>query len=368
MGTMGIEFGPQGIWLAGGGMLVGLWLLARGLSGYRTATRLGDTSTSTIASLAAGEVRISGTIDLAESSLVSPLQSRRCVYYDATIGSQNDIGDIGATFEEERAVGFNVRDRSGTIRVFPRGARWDVPVRFDASTGTFGDEPAGLDRRTGSAYGSTDADREAAIEALLTVKGVDGPHPSLFERTGFGVGQGRNLGRNQGRRYREARLEPGDAVTIVGRALPFSDLADPADADRADGTVRADDLEVAMDLAEARAAGLLADTAAEAWGNAAIPGFGIGRPSRLPEIDASASAPTLATAAETDEAKRRFTIEPHALVLAHTTGVPLLIAHGAPGTAVDRHHDRFVGGLLGAVLAIGSAMALAILIAGGSVR
>ncbi len=44
---------------------------------------------------------------------------------------------------------------------------------------------------------------------------------------------------------------------------------------------------------------------------------------------------------------------------------PLLIAHGLPGVAADRHQDQFVVGLLGAVLAIGSAMALALVFGGG---
>ena len=74
-------------------------------------------------------------------------------------------------------------------------------------------------------------------------------------------------------------------MTIVGRALPFSDLADPAGADIGlrRRTSSLDDPEVAADLAEARATGHLADDPAEAWGNAAIPGFGIGRPVDAPE-------------------------------------------------------------------------------------
>jgi hypothetical protein len=45
--------------------------------------------------------------------------------------------------------------------------------------------------------------------------------------------------------------------------------------------------------------------------------------------------------------------------------VPLLIAHGSPGVAVDRHQDLFFLGLLGAVLAIGSAIGLALVVTGG---
>ncbi|MGP1675399.1 MAG: hypothetical protein ACTS8Z_09315, partial [Candidatus Limnocylindrales bacterium] len=321
-----------------------------------------DTSTSTIATLAAGEVRLSGVIEPAEVTLVSPLQSVPCVYYRATIDTSFDGPDtgVGSDVREERAVGFRVRDPSGDVRVFPRGARWDAPLRFDESTGTFGSEPTALSLRAGPAIGVAELDREAAIAALLTVQPADRPdgHPLLAGA--FGT-------RGQGQRhYREARLEPGDAVTIVGQALPFGDLSDPAEADVALGSdVAHDDAEVAADLAEAREAGLLADTPEAAWGNAAIPGFGIGRPARAPDLDPDATSLPIATADETERTHRRFAITPETLVLAATPDVPLLIAHGLPAAAVDRHEDRFVLGLLGAVLAIGSAMTLAVMISGG---
>lgn len=43
--------------LALAGMLAGLGLLWRGFGGYRTASRIADTGTSTIASMAAGDGR-----------------------------------------------------------------------------------------------------------------------------------------------------------------------------------------------------------------------------------------------------------------------------------------------------------------------
>jgi hypothetical protein len=45
--------------------------------------------------------------------------------------------------------------------------------------------------------------------------------------------------------------------------------------------------------------------------------------------------------------------------------VPLLIAFGIPGAVVARGRDRFAVGLLGALLAIASAMVLAISVSGG---
>ncbi len=371
---MELRFEPQVAALVAAGLIFGLWMLVRGMSGYRTATLIGDTGTSTIRTLAAGEVRVTGVIEAAEVTLVSPFQSQPCVYYRATVDGNED-GPGMADSTEERAVGFRVRDASGDIRVFPRGARWDVPLRFDERTGTFGDEPSGLLLRTGGATAVPVAslDREAAIAALLTVRpAVDGDDASLVHRIGwFDLGGFGRLSRGSdgGRRYREARLEPGDPVTIVGRALPFSDLADPAEADIALGSeVGADDLEVNADIAEARAAGLLEDTAEEAWGNAAIPGFGIGRPVRAPDLDLAASALPLAPGDEAARTERRFMIGSATLVLASAPGVPLLVAHGVPDAAAARYRDRFVVGLLGAVLAIGCALALSLMIGGEVVQ
>jgi hypothetical protein len=59
----------------------GLWLLVQGFGAHRSATRLADTATSMISSLAVGEVRISGVVVPAELTLLSPLQSETCVYY-----------------------------------------------------------------------------------------------------------------------------------------------------------------------------------------------------------------------------------------------------------------------------------------------
>jgi hypothetical protein len=344
--------------LAAVGVVAGLILLARGLGGYRTLVRVGDTSTSTISSLAAGEVRISGIIEVAELTLVSLLQSVPCVYFRATVGDGGNGRRAGSSYTEERSIGFRVRDRTGSLRVFPRDARIDAPVRFDGETGIMGDEPAGLVIRREGATRPTEIDRAAAILALLTVHDPGGGSdpPGLDDRSGR-------------RSYREARLEPGDAVTIVGRAMPFSDLSDPAAADMGAGSdLRSDDPEVAADIAAAQAAGALADDPAAAWGNAAIPGFGIGRPVAAPVIDPAANHLPLADASEADRARRTFDIAPEALVLSSSDEVPLLISYGVPGAVIERGQDRFLIGLLGAILAIASAMVFAINIGGGSGR
>ena len=330
---------------AGGGLLLGLGALWRGFRANRTGARIEGLGTSPIARLAAGEVRVRGTVESAGVTVISPILARECIYYDSTITSS--VGDSETTWHDTRAVGFFVRDASGTIRVLPRDAQWDLPLDVDDSSGLT--RPMGGNRDAPGTLPTDDTFRGLSI--LVT-----GREPAP-------------------RRMTEAVLEPGDPVTVVGFALPYRDLTDPASAD-AYLAVEADDVEVADDLAEARAAGILADNPEEAWGNAAIPGFGIGAPVRPPELDPELVSrpgnepqpPVEAPAPDQDRsmapADPRFEIPADALVLASTEAVPLMVAGGPPPEVAARSSDAFLLGLLGAVLAIGSAIVLALSIGG----
>ncbi len=340
------------------GMAGGIVVLWRGLMGHRSGALVEGLSTSRIATLAAGEVRVTGVVETAEVLLRSPLQDRECVWYRSRVetSGRNDV----TTFKEERGIGFRVRDASGSIRVFPRDARLDVPDRFNEQAGLMGDLPPGLaPRRTAVVMAEPSVDREAAITALLTVQ----PAAPAGDLPGLDGG----FGADDGRRFIEARLEPGDVITVVGTARPFSTLEDPATADALDGSLdplgALADAAIAADIAEARAAGTLLNPE-EAWGNAAIPGFGIGRPVRPPELDPAARPPALATPAEAAEIEVTFDIEPDLLVIASAPDAPLLVAWGAPAEVAARHRGTFLVGLLGAVLAIVSAVCGAALLAG----
>ncbi len=237
---------------AGAGIAGGLFLLVRGLLAYRAGEAVRGTGTSRIESLAAGEVRLVGTIEPGPVTLVSPLQSVPCVYYHARI-SEDRGRERTTTLDEERAVGFLLRDATGTLRVFPRGARWDAPACFHEQSDWAGDDPPGLNLNRGPGVTSAVLDREAAIAALLTVHAPDGgaaDEPrgildggalaALAGSAGGGLGR-RMAGARAGRRrhYEERRLAPGDVVTIVGSAVPFRDIDDPATADRDDPLARA---------------------------------------------------------------------------------------------------------------------------------
>lgn len=340
------------------GLAGGLALLIRGMGAYRTAGRIADTAGSTVASAAVGEIRLTGEVEPAEFVLISPLQSEQCVYYKASVDEHEDRTEA-RVLREERAVGFRIRDASGSMRVFPRGARWAVPDVFKAGTDMFGNQPAGLNIRDGPMEVAAVVERDQAIEALLTVKEPPRDDPGLTKLLAGG----------RSRSYREARVSPGDTITLVGFAEPFDQLPDPTGANEAwgsslDGDGAIGDAAVAADLAEAREQGLLADRPEDAWGNAAIPGFGIGRPTRAPQLDPAARPLPLAEATEAARYEQSFSIAPNELVIAAAPDVPLLITLGAPGAAAARESERFVIGLLGAVVAIASAVTLALVAAG----
>ncbi len=343
------------------GVAAGLYLLVRGLTAYQAGEAVRGTGTSRIESLAAGEVRLVGTIEPGPVALVSPLQSVPCVYYRSTIREERGRERV-TTLHEERAVGFRLRDTTGAVRVFPRGARWDAPACFAEESGWSGDDPPGLNLNRGPGVTSAAPDTEAAIASLLTV------HLPVEPDLGGIGGGGMPLGVATGRRhYEERRLAPGDVVTIVGNALPFQDLGDPAEADRDDPTLALDDPEVALNVEEARAAGLLKGSPEEAWGNAAIPGFGIGRPTRAPDLDPEARPMPVATGAEAAAAAATFDIAPGELVIASTPGSRLVVRSGSPDAAVARDQGALIRGLVGAALAIMSALVLA-LAAQGALR
>jgi hypothetical protein len=331
----------QGLALSLPALAVGLLLFGRGLIAYRDEARVADIATSPIATLPAGEVRVSGVIEPAEVTLVSPLQSAPCVYYRATIKERQGEGQR-TVMAQERAVSFRVRDGGGSVRIVPKGVDWNVSSRFSEQTALDGDPPAGLMINHGSSTTvAMPEDREAAIADLLTIH-----QPATDPDAMLGATRGGGW-----RHYEEARLEPGETVTVVGAARPYRDLEQ-----QLTRSARVEDPELAADLETATAAGRLTDTPEKAWGNAAIPGFGIGRPTRPPQLDPEADLEPVvpgpqARAAEAGVAAR-FEIGPDELVLGPSEDGKLVVYEGPPAEAVARERGTFLLGLLGAALAI----------------
>jgi hypothetical protein len=357
---------PIALALAVIGLVGGIFLFGRGLVAYRRDRLITAVATSSLDGLAAGEVRVTGVVQALDQQLTSPLQSRPCVWYRARIETTGDNSRV--LFAEERAVHFRVTDEHGQVRVVPRGARWEIGLAFDASTGLMGNEPAGLVRRRGAGYSPilpddperlTGSQRQAAIEALLTVAPTPPEDPEAADGTRSGLlGVALN---GPGRHYEEARLEVGQNVTVLGHAMPWGDLRHEQLEAAIDSNV---ERAIADDIAAARATGELAASPEEAWGNAAIPGFGIGRPTRAPELDPEADAPDVAGPAADRAAMARYELPAEELVVAGSSDGGLAIYAGTPAAAVQRHDLAFVLGLVGAVMAVVGALALGAAVTG----
>jgi hypothetical protein len=284
-----------------------------------------------------------------------------CVWYRARVSTHDN--ERVPIEDEERAVHFRISDGSGSIRVVPDGARWEIEPSYDASTSMLGEEPPDLRRRSGAATVAPVPDdpaamsewqRQAAIDALLTVRQPE-PAPDIDVGRGlFGTGS-----RGNGRRYRESRLEPGETVTIVGQALPWSDVQANM---QAAITNRSLDRDMLDDIEQARASGSLVGSPEEAWGNAAIPGFGIGQPTRSPELDPRVVAPEVPDAAVHKEALQRHVIPPGELVLGRGESGTFAIYKGAPVVAAQHHDAAFILGLVGVAMAAFSALTLGLML------
>lgn len=361
------ESSPPVLFAAMAGLVGGIVLFMRGLVAYRRDRLISSVATSSLDGIAAGEVRVSGVVEAIDHVLTSPLQSKPCVWYRARVEESGD--DRRVLLAEERAVQFRIAHGQGAIRVVPNGARWEVEADFDESTDLLGSEPAGLQRRSGSSVAlvlpddpeqMSEAQRQAAAEDLLTVRppaeSTTSAAWSTGDRTpGFGLGAG------QGRRYKEARLEPGETVTVIGQALPWSDVREHLlESSNGSNEERA----IADDIASARAAGLLVASPDEAWGNAAIPGFGIGRPTQRPELDPDARVPQVAGADAHEHALERYVIPDGSLVLARGPGGVMAIYRGEPTVATQHHDFAFLMGLAGAVVSVLCALALGIILTG----
>lgn len=346
------------------GLVGGIVLFVRGLVAYRRDRLISSVATSSLDGIAAGEVRVSGLVEPIEQTLVSPLQSRPCVWYRARVETTGDNARV--LFSEEQSQEFRVRNETGSIRVVPRGARWEIGATFDERTSLLGQDPPGLQRRRGAGYAPfvdrdpetmTDLERAAAAEALLNVRQ---PGPSDDWDTGGDSFFLRS--RSQGRRYREARLEPGQRVTILGQAWPWGEVRETVLAWQPSSNIERD---MASDLAYAREMGTLAASPAEAWGNAAIPGFGIGAPTAAPRLHPEANRTDVPADPSVHEAAlAKYDIPDEELVLSRGLRGGMAVYLGSATDATSHHDVAFLLGLVGAVMAALCAFGLGLMLTG----
>jgi hypothetical protein len=359
-------FAPWSLFVVAG-LVGGILLFVRGLQAYRRDRLISSVATSSLDGIAAGEVRVSGVVEPIDQTLISPLQSKPCVWYRARVETTGKNSRV--VMDEEKSQEFRIRDETGAIRVVPRGARWEIGAAFDERTSIVGAEPPGLARRAGASYAlfqerdveqMTELERQTAAQALLTVQrpatgGMDPDPPGASDR--FGV----PFAEQGGRRYREARLEPGDTVTILGQAWPWAEVREVLLAWNPGDNVEAD---IAADIAAARRMGLLAASPEEAWGNAAIPGFGIGAPTAQPALDPRAHQPVVPGLDAHEAALEKYHIPDEELVLSRGLRGGMAIYLGTPREATGHHDFAFWVGVAGAVMAVVCTLLLGVIVTG----
>src|SRR3954453_11890671 len=151
------------------GVLGGFVAFVHGLGAYRREAVVGSIATSTVDGLAAGEIRLSGTVRPLAVTLVSALQSVTCVWYHSKITEGGDSERV--VLDEQRGIDFLLEDPTGSVRVVPRGMRARIDPAFNEPTDMLGEDPIGLSRRIGAASMAVGVlDRDAAIAELLTVR------------------------------------------------------------------------------------------------------------------------------------------------------------------------------------------------------
>jgi len=290
-------------------LLGGLQLLFRGLRSYLRGGDLSSVGTSQIASLGAGFVRVTGTIEAPIT--IQSYYGFPCVYYRAEPRKEDGQADDDSSTTVERSIEFDVQDDSGRIHVMPHAAKWDVRMR--------------------------DMQPEARLE--------DGDRVTV-------VGSAVPFGQLQ---------DPGSTEWL---ALDDPVVAADLEAARASGELEPD---------PSRRYGNLGIAGFALGRPESAPTLDPGVPTPAVYHHASAPpgssgpdqhARPAAGIATGDPAAASFAPTPETLVLAAALGSDLLIAEGDPASATSLDQWEFLAGLAGAMLAIGGAVLLALTIEG----
>jgi hypothetical protein len=167
----------------------------------RVRRTLRGTSKSSIAELPEGKPgRIVGRV-APGATIEAPLSGRRCVYFEVTVHEDPGGDDAVRLFAHEAAgVPFVIEDGSGRALIDPRHVRLALTIDRRTESGTFDDatarEEAFLRRRgtksTGMVFNRTLTYREAVIEIgeTVAVVGVGVREPDLDAGAGAGYRDG----------------------------------------------------------------------------------------------------------------------------------------------------------------------------------
>ena len=171
---------------------------------FRPGQRVRRLTPTSVASVAAGRVVLTGNAEPAWSVATSYFGKKKCVWYES--GSARQVGRSWVwLFSESNALPFVLNDGTGRILVLGRRGRWD-PAASRA------DRMAGASDALAREEGNSDA----GIDRLLEGSFVPAPDPLYASR----AKDASDVDIDRGRRERYVAV--GERVTVIGLALPYS--------------------------------------------------------------------------------------------------------------------------------------------------
>jgi hypothetical protein len=290
-------------------LIGGLQLLFRGLRSYLRGGDLSSVGTSQIASLSAGLVRVTGTIEAPLT--IQSYYGFPCVYYRAEPRKEKGRSNEDASPTVERSIEFDVRDGTGRIHVMPHAAQWDVRMRDIQPEARL-----------------EDGDRVTIVGSAVPFGQLQDPGSSDWLSLDDPV-----IAADIEAARAAGELEPDPSRRYGNLGIPGFALGRPQSAPTLDPGV----------------------PAPAVYQHASGP-----QEALTPEQEARPAAGVAAGAA----VAASFSPTPETLVLAAVPGSDLLIAEGDPASATSLDQWEFTAGLAGAVLAIGGAVLLAVTIQG----
>ncbi len=290
-------------------LLGGLQLLFRGLRSYLRGGDLSSVGTSRIATLSAGLVRVTGTIEAPIT--IQSYYGFPCVYCRAEPRKDDRQADNDSSATVEGSIEFDVRDDSGRIHVMPHAAQWDVRMRDMQPEARL-----------------EDGDRVTVVGSAVPFGQLQDPGSAdWLTRDDPVIAADLEAARATG------ELEPDPRRRYGNLGIPGFALGRPESPPTLDPGVPTPAL----------------------YQHASAP-----QGPRGPEQEARPAAGV----ASGEAAAASFAPTPETLVLAAVSGSDLLIAEGDPASAASLDQWEFLAGLAGAVLAIGGAVLLALTLEG----
>jgi len=220
--------GSVGMLLWGGASLLGGVLALRGgLQRFRERQLVRNTPTSTVRSIAVGDVEIEGTADPVDEPLVSPVTEMPACVWELEIERLDETGNGGSEWSTVLVardhVRFHVDDGTGRVLVDPEDGELDVEDQHQLRVDEGDPAPGPLVAWAEDQAWDEDAGEARAQEGIVGDIG-DAVATRLTERARLLLSRTHE----RARRFTERVLAAGEEAYVFGGAVPREDV-DSAD-------------------------------------------------------------------------------------------------------------------------------------------